>query len=286
MTSASRASRMSQGLVSRVVVNVFLVCALTLFMLPMLWMLTTALKAPREVLIVPPQWIPSEIRWRNFVDIWGLGRIDQGMRNSAILTFGSMIGVFLSAPMVAFGFSRLRFAGREKLFVVVLATMMLPSQVTLIPLYIIYKSLGWIDTYLPFIVPSFFGGGAFFIFLLRQFFLTIPTELEDAARIDGCSTWRIFVQIFLPLAKPALATVAIFSFINGWNSYLGPLLFLSSPGKMPLTVVLANFKDVQGGVQYNLVMAAACVAVIPCVIVFFLAQEYMIGGIALTGIKG
>ena len=286
MTSASRASRMSQGLVSRVVVNVFLVCALTLFMLPMLWMLTTALKAPREVLIVPPQWIPSEIRWRNFVDSWGMGRLDLGMRNSAILTFGSMIGVFLSAPMVAFGFSRVRFAGREKLFVIVLATMMLPSQVTLIPLYIIYKSLGWIDTYLPFIVPSFFGGGAFFIFLLRQFFLTIPTELEDAARIDGCSTWRIFVQIFLPLAKPALATVAIFSFINGWNSYLGPLLFLSSPGKMPLTVVLANFKDVQGGVQYNLVMAAACVAVIPCVIVFFLAQEYMIGGIALTGIKG
>ena len=286
MTSASRASRMSQGLVSRVVVNVFLVCALTLFMLPMLWMLTTALKAPREVLIVPPQWIPSEIRWRNFVDSWGMGRLDLGMRNSAILTFGSMIGVFLSAPMVAFGFSRVRFAGREKLFVIVLATMMLPSQVTLIPLYIIYKSLGWLDTYLPFIVPTFFGGGAFFIFLLRQFFLTIPTELEDAARIDGCSTWRIFVQIFLPLAKPALATVAIFSFINGWNSYLGPLLFLSSPGKMPLTVVLANFKDVQGGVQYNLVMAAACVAVIPCVIVFFLAQEYMIGGIALTGIKG
>lgn len=286
MTAQSRHRAIGEGIGVRLIVGAGLVMAATMFLIPILWMLSTALKPAKEVLIVPPKWIPSEIRWRNFIDVWGLGRLDTGIKNSAIMTFSSMIGVFCSAPLVAFGFSRLQFAGRDKLFIVVLATMMLPGQVTLIPLYIIYKNLRWLDSFAPFIVPSFFGGGAFFIFLLRQFFLTIPVELEDAARIDGCSTFRIFAQIFMPLAKPALATVGIFTFINGWNAYLGPLLFLSSPQKMPITVILANFKDVQGGVQYNMVMAAACAAVLPCILVFLIFQEYMVGGIALTGIKG
>ena len=277
--------RMS-SLASNLALHAILAVLLILFLLPVWWMISTALKPASQVLVVPPEWIPNPIRLANFVDVWQLGNLDSGLQNSSIITFGGMVGIFFSAPMVAFGFARLQFDGRNVLFVVVLATMMLPAQITLIPLYIIYKQIGWLDTYYPFIIPMFLGGGAFYIFLLRQFFLTIPVELEDAARIDGCNTWRIFLQIFLPLAKPALATVGIFAFINGWNNYFGPLVFLSSIHKMPVTVVLATFKDVQGGIQYNLVMAAALVAVLPCLLVFFIAQEHLVGGIALTGIKG
>ena len=269
-----------------VAVHLVLGILLLLFMLPILWMLSTSLKPASQVELRPPQWIPSPFNWVNFADFWRYASFDRGILNSAIMTFGAMIGVFVSGPFVAFGFARLQFAGRNFLFVVVLATMMLPAQVTLIPLYIIYKNIGWLNTFYPFIVPSFLGGGAFFIFLLRQFFLTIPVELEDAARIDGCNAFRIFAQIFLPLSKPVLATIGIFSFVNGWNDYFGPLIFLSSPKKMPVTVVLATFKDLEGGIQYNLVMAAAFVAVLPCLAVFFIFQEHLVGGIAISGLKG
>ncbi len=232
----------------RLWIHLVLLVLLLAFLMPVLWMLSTALKPASQVLVVPPQWIPKPIRLMNFVEMWRLGNFGRGLINSSIITFGAMLGIFFSGPMVAFGFARLRFFARDALFVIVLATLMLPAQVTLIPLYVIYKYLRWLDTFYPFIVPAFMGGGAFYIFLLRQFFLTIPFELEDAARIDGCGTWRIFLQIFLPLSKPALATVGIFSFINGWNAYFGPLVFLSSPEKMPVTVVLATFKDVQGGI--------------------------------------
>ena len=267
-------------------IHLTLVVMLLLFMLPILWMLSTSLKPATQIELRPPQWIPAPVNWVNFVDFWSYASFDRGLLNSAIITFGAMIGVFVSGPFVAFGFARLHFAGRNFLFIVVLATMMLPAQVTLIPLYIIYKNIGWLNTFYPFIVPAFLGGGAFYIFLLRQFFMTIPVELEDAARIDGCNAWRIFAQIFLPLSKPALATVGIFSFIGGWNDYFGPLIFLSSPQKMPVTVVLATFKDLEGGIQYNLVMAAAFVAVLPCLVIFFIFQEHLVGGIALSGLKG
>ena len=269
-----------------IAIHLILAALLLLFVLPILWMLSTSLKPAAQVELRPPQWIPNPVSWRNFVDFWGYANFDTGLLNSAIITFGAMLGVFVSGPMVAFGFARLHFSGRNVLFIVVLATLMLPAQVTLIPLYIIYQEIGWLDTFYPLIVPAFLGGGAFYIFLLRQFFLTIPVELEDAARIDGCNAWRIFAQIFLPLSKPALATVGIFSFINGWNNYFGPLIFLFSPKKMPVTVVLATFKDLEGGIQYNLVMAAALVAVLPCLAIFFIFQEHLVGGIALSGLKG
>ena len=267
-------------------IHLALAVMLLLFMLPILWMLSTSLKPAAQVELRPPQWIPAPFNWVNFIDFWNYGSFDRALVNSAIITFGAMLGVFVSGPFVAFGFARLQFPGRNLLFIVVLATMMLPTHVTLIPLYIIYKNIGWLNTFYPFIVPAFLGGGAFYIFLLRQFFLTIPVELEDAARIDGCNAWRIYAQIFLPLSKPALATIGIFSFISGWNDYFGPLIFLSSPKMMPITVILATFKDLEGGIQYNLVMAAAFVTVLPCLVVFFIFQEHLVGGIALTGIKG
>lgn len=275
--------RRTLGLVAR---HAFLIVTLAFFLLPVYRLLVMSFMDTPDAYAVPVRWWPSVVRWANYVDIWTKTNIARGALNSAIMTVGSMVGVFLSAPLVAFGFARLRFVGRDLLFLAVLATMMLPGEVTLIPLYIIYKQIGWLDTYLPFIVPAFLGGGAFYIFLLRQFMMTIPGELEDAARMDGCNTLRVFTNIFLPLAKPALASVGIFTFIGGWNSYLGPLIFLSTPSKMPLPVVLAAYRDLEGGFHGNLVMTAACAAVLPCLIIFFVFQEYMVGGIALTGIKG
>jgi len=217
--------------------------------------------------------------------MWELISFHTPFLNSVIITSGSLLGILLSAPLVAFGFARLDFKGKNFLFIVLLGTIMLPAQITIIPLYIIYRYLNWIDTFKPFIIPAFFGGGAFNIFLLRQFFMTIPFELEDSARIDGCSTLGIFWRIFIPLSKPVLAAVVIFSFVNTWNDYFTPLIFLSSAEKLPLTVALALFKDVQGGLEYNMVMAAALVATIPCIAIFLAAQKYFVEGIALTGLK-
>ena len=168
---------------------------------------------------------------------------------------------------------------------VLLSTMMLPIQITIIPLYIIYKNIGWLDTYRPLIVPAFLGGAPFFVFLVRQFFLTIPVSLEDAATIDGCSRIGVFLRIFLPLSRPALSAIGIFAFVNTWNEYLRPLVFIRSRSKMTLTVALSFFRDIEGSIQYNLVMAAAIIAVIPCLIVFLSAQRFFIQGISTTGMK-
>lgn len=269
--------------------KVFLYCLLSflilIFFLPFFWMFTTALKTTVQIFAYPIKWLPNPVAWQNFSEMWGLISFSIPLRNSCIITFGSLIGIFLSAPLVAFGFARLRFWGRDLLFIVVLATIMLPIQVTIIPLYIIYHRLGWIDTFKPLIIPFWFGGTPFFIFLLRQFFMAIPMELEDAAKIDGCSTLGIYWRIFLPLAKPALAAVGIFAFIQRWNAYFGPLIYVSSREKQPITVVLALFKDVQGSLQYNLVMAGAVISIIPCIVIFLLFQKYFVKGITVTGIK-
>ena len=286
LRGVTRMGLRGQRTLGRVARYLFLTVTLAVFLLPVYRLFIMSLMDVPDAYAVPVRWWPTVVRWINYVDIWTKTNIARSALNSTILTVGSMVGVFLSAPLVAFGFARLRFAGRDALFVVVLATMMLPGEVTLIPLYIIYKQIGWLDTYLPFIVPAFLGGGAFYIFLLSQFMMTIPGELEDAARMDGCNTLRVFASIFLPLSKPALATVGIFTFIGGWNNYLGPLIFLSSQTKMPLPVVLAAYRDLEGGFHGNLVMSAACAAVLPCLAIFFIFQEYMVGGIALTGIKG
>jgi len=255
------------------------------FFLPFVWMIFTSLKMPAQIFALPIRWFPWPIHWQNFPTMWKLTSMQVPFANSVIITFGSMAGVFLSAPVVAYGFARINFWGKDLLFIVLLGTIMLPIQITIVPLYIIYRYLGWINTFKPFIVPSFFGGGAFFIFLLRQFFMTIPSELEDAARIDGCSTFGILWRIFLPLSKPVIAAVGIFDFVNTWNEYFLPLILLTSAEKIPLTVALALFRDVEGSLQYNMVMAAAIVATVPCIVIFLVAQKYFVQGIAITGIK-
>ena len=196
-----------------------------------------------------------------------------------------MIGTVITASLVAYAFARLRWKGRDIWFVVMLATMMLPSQVTQIPLFILFKNFKWLNTYLPLVIGSFLGGGAFNIFLLRQFFKTLPNELPEAARIDGCSEIGIFSRILMPLCKPALATIAIFSFMGSWNDFFGPLIYLTDPNKYTIALGLRAFKG-YSGIQWNLLMAASITTTIPSLVLFFSFQNYFVKGITLTGIKG
>ena len=266
------------------VIQLVLFFGLIISLLPFLWMLSTSLKDPGEVMLYPPRWIPSLFKWENYVKIWQVIPLATFVKNTSIVTGLCILGELLTASMVAFAFARLRFRGKNVLFWLVLSSMMLPLQVTMIPLFILFKSIGWVDTLKPLIVPSFIGSNAFYIFLLRQFFSGIPIELDEAAKIDGCSPWRIYWHIILPLSKPALATVAVFSFIFHWNDFLMPLIYLNSVEKQTLAVGLRWFQG-QYGTNYHLLMAAATLALIPVIIIFFAAQRYFVRGITLTGLK-
>ena len=269
------------GLVSLIVV----VTGALIFSIPFVWLMSTALKSREQLFVWPPVWIPSPVAWENFPNAWNYATFDVYLINTLIVTITAMIGTVLSASLVAFGFARLRFPGKDFLFLCVIATLMLPYAVTLIPVYILFSKLGWINTFLPLIVPSFFGGGAFSIFLLRQFFRTIPKDLEDAARIDGASTWRIWWTIFIPLSKPAIATVAIFNFIFHWNEFLAPLIYLHDQKKYTLAIGLQQFLS-EHTAEWDLLMAASAMMTLPLVVIFFFAQRYFIQGIVMTGLKG
>ena len=256
------------------------------FMVPMAWMLSTSLKLQGQVFAHPPIWIPRPIMWYNYVEVLTVAPILRWLGNTCVVTVAATLGTIISASMVGFGFARLRFPGRGALFALLLATMMLPHIVTQIPTFIMFKYLNWHDTFLPLIVPSFFGGGAYNIFLVRQFYLTIPTDFDDAARIDGCSTFRIFWQVMLPLSRPDLATVAIFGFMAHWNDFLAPLIYINSFDKLTVTLGLSRFRGEYGTTAWHLLMAASVVAVIPCIAIFFFAQEHFVQGIQMTGMKG
>lgn len=256
-----------------------------IFLVPFFWMLSTSLKDSSIIFNFPPQWIPETIVWGNYVEAMTFAPFHLFFANSLIIAVFSMIGEVFTGALVAYGFAKLEFKGKNTLFIIVLATMMLPGEVTLIPVFIMFSYIGWVDTYLPLIVPSYFGGSAFFIFMLRQFFLGIPNELEDAARIDGCNTFQIFYRIALPLSKPALAVVAIFSFHGKWNDFLGPLIYLNSMEKYTVQLGLAMFQGMFQ-TEWSLLMAASIVALLPVLLIFFMFQKYFIEGLKLSGIKG
>ncbi len=255
-----------------------------LFALPFLWMLSASLKIEADIWNYPPEWIPNPVRAANYPEALSLMNFPRLLYNTVFITALSMVGTLLSCTWIVYGFARFRFPGRDFFFMLLLATMMLPAQVTMIPLFILFRELNWLNTFLPLIVPSFFGN-AFFIFLLRQFFMTIPTELDDAAKIDGCSYIGIWWRILLPLIKPALAAVAIFTFIGNWNEFLGPLIYLNDEAKFTLTLGLATFRGVYS-TQWALLMAASVVVLLPCLIVFFLAQKQFVEGITFAGLQG
>jgi multiple sugar transport system permease protein len=262
---------------------VIAIAIVTIF--PFLWMVSTSLKSIAELGELPPSAFPREWLFSNYPDAWtvlpNFGRI---VINTGIVTSLTIIGRVLSCSLTAFGFARLRFPGRNVLFLLVLGTMMLPEQVTIIPLYLLYLRVGWLNSWLPLIVPQFFGV-PFYIFLLRQFFLTLPRDLDDAARIDGCSYYGVYWRVVLPLSRPALAAVAAFSFVSAWNDFFHPLIFLTDPEIQTLGVGLRNFV-VEFQPNTNLLMAASTMAVLPILLVFLIAQKYFIQGIALTGVKG
>jgi ABC-type glycerol-3-phosphate transport system permease component len=272
--------------VGAILIYLILIPGAILFLLPFLWMLSTSLKVPKQIFAYPPIWIPNPIRWQNFPEAWVQHlNFTLFLRNSIIITVGNIIGNLVSCSLAAFAFARLRARGRNVLFILVLATMMVPMWVTLIPQYVLFSMLRWTNTFLPLMVPPWFGW-PLFIFLLRQFFMTIPRDLDDAARIDGASSFGILWRVILPLSKPALATVIVFAFIGNWNNFMGPLVYLRDQDLYTLALGLQRFQGMYGNVEYHYMMAVAVVMVTPIILLFFFAQQYFVRGIVMTGIKG
>lgn len=270
---------------SRLAIYAVLVAASAFLLIPLAWMLATSLKEAAVVFAFPPEWIPHPVAWHNYADVFRDAPFARFYLNTIVVTATSLVGQVVSASLVAFGFARLRFPGRDVLFVILLATLMLPYAVYMVPTYVLFHALGWVDTFLPLIVPNFFGGGAFYIFLLRQFYLTLPRELDDAAKIDGCSYFGIFRRIVVPLSAPAVGVVAIFSFLGHWNDFLAPLIYLTSDSNFTLSLGITWFQG-KYTTDWNLLMAGSLMIMAPCIAVFFLAQRYFIQGIVFTGIKG
>jgi len=251
---------------------------------PFVWMLTTSLKSYDQVFIWPPKWIPQPIVWENYLRFWEAAPFARYYLNTAILAMGVVFGRLVVCSLAAYSLARLQYPGRNFLFALLLSTMMLPDQVTLIPLFLITKRLGWLNTYQGLIVPNLVS--AYNLFFLRQFFRTIPKDLDDAARIDGAGRLRILISIVLPLSIPALTVVALFSFASGWGSFLWPLIVTTRSEMRTIEVGMAFFQDAHKGIEYPLLMAANTVALIPMTLVFLLCQRQFITGITLTGLKG
>lgn len=280
-----RASFWQRGGLWRIFTWVVLLMGAVVMILPFVWLVSSSLKLETQIFVFPPQWIPNPVRFQNYVDALTYKPFNIYLMNTMIIVVLNMIAIVGAASLCAYGFARIKFPGRDFWFAIVLSTMMVPYFVLMIPQFIIFSRLGWIDTFLPLTVPYFFGGGAFNIFLLRQFFRTLPNELSDAARIDGCTELGIYWRIIMPLAKPALATVAIFTFLFSWNDYIGPLLYLSSPENFTVAIGLATFRSVMR-TRWDLLMAASTAMILPIVLLFFFAQRYFIQGIVMSGIKG
>lgn len=251
--------------------------------LPFLWTLSTALKAPGNVFLYPPQWIPKPVCWTNFVSAWLRIPFGRFLLNSTYISITVVFLQLFTCSLSAYAFSRLNFPGRDKLFLLYLATLMIPGQVVIIPNFILMRYFGWLNTYRAMILPTAFS--AFGTFLLRQFFLTIPFELEEAARIDGCSRFGLYLRIILPLAKPAMASLAIFTFRSQWNAFLWPLIVVNDTNKMPIQVGLAFFRGMYN-VEWELMLAGTLIALIPTLVVFVVGQRYFTKGIALSGLGG
>lgn len=257
-----------------------------IFVLPLLWMMLTSIKTAQEAFYFPPTIIPREVHFDNFVKAWtypGM-QFTRWMWNTVYISVFVLTGVLLTSSLCAYGFARIRFPGRDFWFIATIASIMLPPQVTLIPLYVLFYKIGWLNTFQPLIIPAWFGGGAINIFLLRQFFLQLPVELEDAAYIDGATRLQIWGRIFLPLSLPALLTVAIFTFQATWNDFYGPLIYLTGRDKYTLVIGMNLFNS-QFGSEVHYMMAIAFLMTIPMIIVFFVAQRYFVGGIVLSGVN-
>jgi len=263
--------------------HLFLIVVGAFFLSPFLWMLSTSLKPNKELFLWPPRWIPSTLQWSNYPDAVNYIPFFTYLSNTMTITVLATLGVLFSCPLVAYSLARIPWKGAKPLFAITLIVMMLPYQVTMIPIFIAFKNFGWVGTSIPLWLPAFFGA-PFFIFLLRQFFMGLPKELEDAARIDGASELRIYWQIMLPLCRPALLTIALFQFMGSWTDYQGPLIYLSEESQYTLMLGMQAFKS-QHGAEWQMMMAALVLITLPIILIYFLVQKAFIRGITFSGIK-
>lgn len=263
--------------------GVLTVCAI-LFITPLLTMIGTSLKDDQSLFANPLDFIPNPIEWHYYPDALQSFPFVADLMNSLHITIPNVIGTVISCSFVAYGFSRIQWPGRNTVFIIMLSTMMIPYQVYMTPLFILFKQFGWVGSFKPLFVPSFFATDAFSVFLIRQFFMTIPKELSAAAKIDGCSEFRTFVNVVMPLAKPALFVVALFTFLNNWNDYLGPLIYLQDPSQFTLQLGLATFQG-SHGTQWQMLMAVSTIIVLPVIIIFLAGQRTFVQGITLGGVK-
>ena len=252
-------------------------------MLPFIWMLVTSLKSPTEVFAYPPTWIPKDFQWSNYIEMWNKAPFGRYFMNSAIVAICVTIGQLTSCVLAAFAFARMDFKGKNTMFMIFLSTTMISSQVTLVPTYLVMRTLNWIDSYQALIVP--FLANAFGVFMLRQSFRTIPKELEEAAKLDGCSRFRFLWQILIPLSKPILASQALFAFMGNWNSYQWPLIITNQDSMRTLQIGLRYFVSGEGSTQWGIYMAAALVVTLPVIVIYFLVQKTFVESMASTGLK-
>lgn len=253
--------------------------------LPFVWLVSSSFKLEEKIFVFPPEWIPDPFRPQNYIDALLYKPFGLYFFNTMRIVALNLAAILLSASFCGYGFARIRFPGRDFWFSLVLATLMVPYFVLMVPQFIMFSRLGWVDTIYPLTVPLFFGGGAFNIFLFRQFFRSLPEELADAGRIDGCTEFGIYWRIMMPLCKPALATVAVFTFLATWNDYIGPLLYLRSDYNFTVAIGLATFRGVMR-TEWNLLMAASTAMILPVILLFFFAQRYFVDGLVLSGLKG
>jgi multiple sugar transport system permease protein len=259
------------------------------FMGPFLWTVASSLKTAREIVRFPPTLLPQSWQWGNYPDAWTRVPFGRWYQNTILVTALALVGEVITATLVAYGFARFDFPGRRVLFILVVSMLMIPGEVTMIPSFLIFRELKWLNTFQPLWVPSWFGGGVFYIFLMRQFFMTIPMDFDEAAQMDGAGTFRVLWQVLLPLCVPALTTVAIFSFLAHWNNFFGPLIYLNSEEKFTLSLGLRHFQAIPfeaGEPREHLLMAGTIIMAAPCVLLFFVAQRYFVKGIVMSGIKG
>lgn len=284
--AAKRQRRIGTG-----ILYIVAILASILFMLPFAWTVFSSLKTPSELYMFPPRWFPATPRFENYAEVFAVAPFGRWLLNSVFVAVVATFGAVFSAAITGYSFARFRYPGRDLIFVLTLSTLMLPAEVTLIPLYLLFNKIKWLDTYLPLIIPSYFGGGAFLIFMMRQFFMTIPMDLDEAARIDGAGYLRIFAQILLPLSGPVLATAAIITFIGDWNSFLFPYIILNDKMKFTIGIGIKYFQTIASNIdsmepRENLLMAASIMMTTPIILLFFAAQRYFVRGIVMSGIKG
>ena len=279
-----RENRLVQDRIKRAIAYTIVMIMAVAYIFPLYWLVVTALKTDVEIFQQPPPIFPPDPQWQNFgasttyIPFW------RYMWNTIAISGLTVLGTVLSCTFIAYGYALIQWPGRNLFFLIYLSTIMLPSQVTLIPLYLIFRDLGWVGTFLPLVVPHFFGS-ALYVFLLRQFLLTIPQELSDAARIDGASELGILWHVMIPLMRPAMAVVALFTFVQTYRDFLGPLIYLQNQQDWTISLGLKLFQNMYGA-QWQLMMAASTLAMLPTIVLFFFTQKTFVRGIALTGLKG